>query len=330
MKPRPPEPNRLDHGLYEPRVSWLASGPRWPGGQPAAACVLIHVEAFEIEAPARSFRDPGLRGDFGSFFPDYRTHSLLEYGSRIGVHRLLDLLQPLGWSVAIAVNGCVARARAALLRQLQGRGVELLASGWSASRMITSELDEDEEHQLLAQSADALAQAVGARVPGYASQDYGYSKHSAGLLERLGFDHVVDWPNDERPYAFGPRRRLVALPPAADLDDAQAILVRRQLARRWAGTVAASLQRWQGGAPAGAVFVLPLHAWVAGAAHRAPALRRALADCDAGAFWQAVPSAIARHWRDAVAADVVAADVVPAGADAAAAAPPNPPGGPPP
>ena len=324
MQPRPPKAGRLDHALYAPRASWREPGCPWPGGRAAAACVLIHLESFEIDAPAEAWRDPGLRGDFGSFHPDLRAHSLVEYGARIGVQRLLDLLQPLGWNVAVAVNGRTAAERPALVRALQARGVELLASGWSASRMITSALDEAAEVDLLERSADALAQATGQRPRGYASQDYGYSTRSAGLLEQLGFDHVVDWPNDERPFAFGPGRKLVALPPAADLDDAQSILVRRQIARRWSGTVQAALERWSAdaaaaaggaadaaavGAAAGAVFVLPLHAWVAGAAHRVPALRRALATVAADRFWQAAPSVIAEHWRRA--GD--AADRAPAG-----------------
>jgi len=295
--PRPPQAGRLDHALYAPRVSWRQPGPAWPGGRAAAACVLIHLEAFEIDAPDGAWRDPGVRGDFGSYFPDFRAHSLVEYGVRIGIFRLLDLLQPAGWSVAVAVNGLVAHTRAALLRELQGRGVELLASGWSASRMHSSALDLAQERAWLAQSADALAQATGAAARGYASQDYGYSQHTAALLEALGFDHVVDWPNDEQPFAFGPSRRLVALPPAADLDDAQAILARKLLARRWARTVETALQAWAGQATAGSVFILPLHAWVAGAAHRVPALRRALAAVGPAAFWQAPPSSIVRSWR---------------------------------
>jgi allantoinase len=299
VQPQPPTADGLDHALYAPRVSWRMAGQPWPGGHAVAACVLIHLEAFEIDAPFEAYRDPGLRGDFGSFFPDLRAHSLIEYGNRIGVFRLLDLLQPLGWSVAVAVNGCVANARPDLLRQIQARGVEVLASGWSASRMITSSLDDQEERRLIMESGDAVSQALGVRALGYSSQDYGYSTRTAALLEELGFDHVVDWPNDEIPFAFGPGRKLVALPPAGDLDDAQAILARKILARRWAATVETALRRWRSAALVGSILVLPLHAWVAGAAHRVPALRRALLTCPAGAFWQAAPSAIASHWRTA-------------------------------
>lgn len=297
MLPRPPQPARLDHDLYDARHAWRTAAPRWPGDRAAAAFVLVHVEAVEIDPPPGALRDPGLRGEFGSFFPDYRSHSLVEYGNRIGVYRLLDLLQPLGWTVAAAVDGLVAHERPALVRALAARGVELLASGWSASRMITGAMPPDEERGLLARSLDALAQAAGARPRGYASQDYGYSMRTAAMLEDLGVDHAVDWPNDELPYAFGPRRRIVMLPAAAELDDAQSMLARRLQPRAWGATLATALDWWRERALPGSVLALPLHAWVAGAAHRAPPLRRALAVTPADAFWQATPGAIAQAWR---------------------------------
>lgn len=292
-----PRPGRLDHDWYEPRVAAHTQAAPWPGAHAAAAFVIVHVEAFEIDAPRDALRDRGLQGSFGSFFPDYRAHSLMEYGNRIGIFRLLDLLQPLGWQVAAAVNGLVARDRPVLLRTLESRGVEILASGWSASRMITSAMPAEEELRLLEQSLDAIAQATGHKPRGYASQDYGYSAGTPALLERLGIDHAVDWPNDELPYAFGPERKIVMLPAAADLDDAQVMLARKRQPRAWGATLSAALDWWFDRALPGSVFALPLHAWVAGAAHRAVALRRALTTSQAHQFWQASPATIAAQWR---------------------------------
>ncbi len=301
MTPHPPLAARLDHDLYDARIASRAERRAWPQGRAAAAFVLIHVEAYEIDAPRDAVRDPGLRGEFGSFFPDYRAHSLMEYGNRIGVFRLLDLLQPLGWKVAATINGLVARDRPSLVRALAARDVEILASGWSASRMVTSAMSAADERRLLDESADAVAQATGQRPRGYASQDYGYSMHTGAVLEALAFDHAVDWPNDEVPYAFGPKRAIVMLPAAAELDDAQAMLVRKLQPRSWGATLNAALAWWQERALPGSVCALPLHAWVAGAAHRTAALRRALEAHSAEHFWQAGPSAIAAQWRAAAA-----------------------------
>lgn len=297
LVPAEPPVDRLDHDDYAHRASLRAASPAWPGGRPAAAFVLIHVEALELDPPADAVREPRLRGDFGSFRPELRAHSLFEYGLRIGVFRLLDLLQQRGWRVAAAVNGLVATEKPALLRMLVARDVELLAGGWSASRMVTGAMPRDEEAQLLERTIAAIAAATGRRPTGYASQDYGHSRHTAGVLAAAGIDHAVDWPNDEKPFAWGPERRLVMLPAAGELDDVQAMQARRLQPRDWAGALDAALRWWGEEAAVGSVFALPLHAATAGAAHRAQALARVLHGCDATGFWQAPPSVVAAAWR---------------------------------
>jgi hypothetical protein len=200
--------------------------------------------------------------------------------------------------LAVAVNGLVAFEQPGLVRSLEARGVEIVVSGWSASRMITGAMPVDEERQLLEQAADAVSQSIGHRPRGYASQDYGYSANTPEVLEDLGFDYAIDWPNDEVPFAFGPRRKLVMVPAAGELDDAQVMLVRKLQPREWGSALDAALDWWESRPITGSVFALPLHAWVAGAAHRAPALRQALARHAPERFWQANPSDIVAWWRE--------------------------------
>jgi hypothetical protein len=298
MKPRAPDPGRLDHDLYTHRRALQAGGSAWPGGRRSAAFVLLHVESVELDPPSDALRDPRLRGDFGNFFPDYRTHSYLEYGNRIGVFRLLDWLQPRGWAVAAAVNGIVARDKPALVRELARREVALLAGGWSASRMVSSAMPAAAERDLLQRTIDAIAQITGARPAGYASQDYGYSTNTPALLEDFGFTHAVDWPNDEIPFRFGPGRRVVMLSVAAELDDAHAMVARKLQPALWGRMLADALDHWHAHALPGSVWILSLHPWVAGAAHRFPSLCRALAERPAEAFWQARPEDIVAAWRE--------------------------------
>jgi len=297
LTPRPPAAGRLDHDFYAHRTSGEEAAVSWPRDRVAAAFVLIHVEAFEIDPPADAVREPQLRGAFGSFHPDLRSHSLFEYGCRVGVFRLLDLLQPRGWQVAAAVNGLVAAEKPGLLRALAERGVEILASGWSASRMVCGSMPADTESRDLGRTLAAVTEATGTRPTGYASQDYGWSMQTPGLLEAAGIDHAVDWPNDERPFAFGPRRRIVMLPAAAELDDLQSMQGRRVQGSDWEAALAAAFAWWQSDALVGSVLALPLHAATAGVPWRTRALERVLGDCDASAFWQVSPAAIADRWR---------------------------------
>jgi hypothetical protein len=298
MKPRAPAPRRLDHDLYAHRRALQAGGAVWPDGHRCAAFILLHVESVELDPPSDALRDPRLRGDFGNFFPDYRTHSYLEYGNRIGVFRLLDWLQARGWAIAATVNGIVARDKPALVRELARRGVAILAGGWSASRMVSGALPAVAERELLRGTLDAIAQVTGSRPAGYASQDYGYSTNTPALLEELGFTHAADWPNDEIPFRFGPERRVVMLPVAAELDDAHAMIARKVQPAVWSRMLADALDHRHANALPGSVWILSLHPWVAGAAHRFPSLCHALSERPAKGFWQARPEDIVAAWRE--------------------------------
>ena len=299
----PPPLDRLDHDLYEHRPSAAAPGRAWPGGRAAAAFVLLRVQSLELDPPEHAQRDPRWRNPFGDFRPDYRAQSLMEYGNRIGVFRLLDLLQPLGWHVAVSVNGLVAHQCPGLVRELQARGVDIVMGGWSASRLIDNAVPPEIERAWLKQSCDAIADAIG-QLPGcYASQDYGYSDQTPQFLDQLGIGTAVDWPNDERPFLFGQSRRLVMLPAAAEMEDAQMLVVRRLQSPVWARHLLAGLRYWAEPSAAGhtdhagRVLALPLHAWISGAPHRFTPLERALKAFDASHFWQAGPQDIASAWR---------------------------------
>lgn len=286
-----------DHSWYEHRRAARTPGTNWSGGHRSAAFVLIRVHALEIETPKDFARDPRWRIDFGNYSPEYRSHSLMEYGNRIGVFRLLDLFQPLGWKVAAAVNGLVAHENPWLIRELDRCGVEIVASGWSASRMLTSAVSSEVETELIRRSRDAIAEATG-RVPcTYSSQDYGYSMNTASILSSLGFSTAIDWPNDEVPFLFGEDRQLLMIPPAAELDDAQMVVGRRLQSPRWCGHLAEALSYWKDHGLSGSVLALPLHAWISGAPHRFTNLSKIITAFDAQSFWQATPREIESAWR---------------------------------
>lgn len=292
-----PFDGQLDHDLYDHRRSLSARASAWPDGHRVASFILIRVQSLELEPPPEAQRDPRWNTEFGNFAPPYRAHSLMEYGNRIGIFRLLDFLQPLGWRVAVSVNGIVAQQIPQLVRQLVDREVEVLASGWSASRMISNALDEQTERSWLQASLDAVAQAKGRAPDAYSSQDYGYSVRSADLLAQHGIRTTVDWPNDEKPFFFGADRKLVNLPVLSELEDSQMVINRKLQTPVWVRQLCGTIETWPQAASTGSVMVLPLHAWISAVPHRFTRLREAMLSLDPGRFWQASPSHIAEQWR---------------------------------
>jgi len=64
----------------------------WPNGARTAVITLVHLEYWELTAGEDAYRDPRFVGEYGSFDPDYRTWTQRDYGARVGLFRLLDVL----------------------------------------------------------------------------------------------------------------------------------------------------------------------------------------------------------------------------------------------
>ena len=91
----------MDHDIY-PFAPLPARPPfSLPGGERIAFYVLLHLEYWELLPSEDAYRDPRFKNEFGNFFPEYRVWTYREYGARVGVFRILDILaRPLTQHVA--------------------------------------------------------------------------------------------------------------------------------------------------------------------------------------------------------------------------------------
>ncbi len=299
-QPAPPASIASPAVAYEPiaaRSPW-----QWPGGAHLAVCVLVYVEHWELEPPADAHRDPRLVGEFGSFFPDYRTWTQREYGNRVGIFRLLEVLDALGIRPAMPVNAMALEACPALAEMLRTRRVEALGHGLAATRMLTSAMSEAEEREAIVASAAAIERETGVRPRGWVGQDYGESMRTPQLLAEAGFDYVIDWPNDDQPYRLRTEPALLSLPNHAEWDDVQLLWHRRVAMPRYPGLIADVARRLSAeGQTAARMMTIGLHPWLAGMASRIRYVREALERARAipGA-WFAQPHEIADAYNAAV------------------------------
>ncbi len=265
----------MDHTIYP--YSALPDRPALmlPGGAKIAFYVLLHLEYFELLPPGDAYSDPRFRGEFGNYTPEHRGWSYRDYGARVGIFRILDLLARHGIVASVAVNAMAAERYAPLVAMLREAGHEPVAHGMSANRMITSRMSEAAERQFIAESRDRLAQSWGVMPRGWHGQDYGATAHTSALLAELGFGYTLDWANDEQPYWHNPGRSLVAIPAPAEWDDVQTHWLRRVPVQSYptlVGDAVAQLLTEEGGR----VLGIGLHPWMIGAPHRIRYLREAL------------------------------------------------------
>ncbi len=293
----PPLPAGMDNPWYDfvpfpkrPRLNW-------PGNARVASFVLLHLEYWELMPAETSVRDPRPVGEFGSFTPDYRTWTQRDYGNRVGIFRVLDVLDRYQIRAGVAVNALAAERYPYLIEQFKRRKYEFIAHGHSANRMISSKMSEAEEKAEIANSIAAIEKAAGVRPTGWLGQDYGESRRTPQLLADAGLDYVLDWPNDDQPYPMKVGRKFVSMPNQPEWDDVQQLWLRRIPTTRYPELVgeAFELLHHEGGQ----VFSLSIHPWLMGMAHRIKYLDEALRRIERfGNVWHATPAEIAKHYAD--------------------------------
>jgi Predicted xylanase/chitin deacetylase len=267
----------MDHDLY--RFSPITARPalRWPEGKAVAMNVILYFEHWELGPPKGSYQDPRLRDPIADFYPAYRMWTWREYGHRVGIFRILKLLDELGLPVTVAANSAACQRFPYLVEAFLKRGYEFAAHGTHASRMLTSRMSETEERAVIAESIDVLTRLSGRRPAGWVGQDMGESTRTPAILADMGFDYLIDWPNDDQPFPMTLGRPMVALPLQSEWDPVQSIWSRKIAPERYAVLVGEALQTLQEeGRESGRYFGLQIHPWILGKPHIFPHFARAL------------------------------------------------------
>jgi peptidoglycan/xylan/chitin deacetylase (PgdA/CDA1 family) len=267
----------------------------WPKNARVAFCVVLHLEYYELQPDEKAVRDGRFVGEFGNYNPDFRTWTQREYGNRTGIFRVLDVLDRYQIKAGVAVNAMSAERYPFLVDQFKKRNYEFIAHGVSANRMLSSRMSEAEEKQEIATAIAAVEKAAGKKPSGWLGQEYGESQRTPKLLADAGLDYVLDWPNDDQPYAMKVGKKFLSMPNQPEWDDVQQLWLRRINTTRYPDLVgdAFELLHKEGGQ----VFSLSIHPWLMGMAHRIKYLDEALRRIERfGNVWQATPGEIAQHY----------------------------------
>lgn len=315
-------PAQHQHGMDHPYYEWspLPSRPRfeWPDRSPLAVGAVIVLEHVEWEPLPDAY---SLRRRSGGLArlpaPDYPQLTIREYGHRVGIFRLLELLERHGIAATVAVDALTAEHYGWLVSHLVERGCEIAGRGVAATRLITSKNSEAEEREAIARSIDAIESAAGIRPTTWFSAEGVESFRTPALLAEAGIDTVLDWPNDEQPVVLttegvlaGVRRPagtapMVSLPLFLEADDEFALWHRRVSLDGWGEIItgaAARMHRDGAEHPAGGrLLMLTLRPWLAGQPFRAQVLDGALAQVTSlDSLHTATASQLAAHARSAL------------------------------
>jgi len=266
--------DRRDHYAWSP----ITARPplAWPDGARVAVCLIVCLEHYEWELPEGSYAPPTVPGGLGRLpFPDIPNYAHREYGNRVGIYRIMRILEKYGIRATAAVDALVAENYPTLISECRKLQWEFVAHGISPNRMITSRMSPDDESAYIRRSIDALKRSSGSTPVGWFGPEYGESEQTLELLARAGIQYVCDWPNDEQPYLMSTDSGdLVSVPLQLDLDDVSSIWLHNIGPDDYAQMVIDAFDAMY--SDGGRVLFLNLHPWLIGQPFRSKYLERAL------------------------------------------------------
>ena len=143
------------------------------------------------------------------------------YGARVGIPRILDLLDrydvPATFFVPVVAAQLHPEAVDAILRN--GRH-EIGIHGWVHE--LAQELTGEEERELLERSFDFWRERLGRPPAGIRTPSWDFTSHTLGIIQELGFLYDSSLMGDDRPYELvdaGAPTGVVELPVEWLLDD---------------------------------------------------------------------------------------------------------------
>lgn len=168
------------------------------------------------------------------------------YGWKVGMPRVLNLLDRYQIKATFFIPGEVAERHAALVREVVDRGHEVAHHSYSHRWIVT--LTPEEEREEMRKGMEILTSLAGVRPRGWRSPAAEFSDITLGLIQEYGFDYSSNFFDDDSPYLLeinGQKTDIVELPFRWVLDDAPFFQYSITLPGRTLQAPSAVLEAWK-------------------------------------------------------------------------------------
>lgn len=264
---------------------------RWPDGAHVALLVVPNVESFSLE------ERPG--GVAGGKIPNVPIWAQRDYGNRVGVWRLMEMLDRYGIRGTVALNSDVCDHHPQIIEAGRKRQWEWMGHNQTNTRRLNDV--PEEEGRIIHDTLGTIKQATGAPPRGWLGSGMQETWNTLDILAAEGVEYVCDWCNDDQPYwmHLDDGRQLIAMPYSYDVNDKSAFDEMKCTADEFGEMICRQFDiLYQEGAQSGRVMTISLHPYLVGMPYRMAALDAAFAYiCRHQGVWRATGSEIADHFR---------------------------------
>ncbi len=282
------DPSRTGPFPYSPIIGRPAL--KWPDGKRLAFWVIPNIETFALNEKMP---------DGAQTIPNVFSWSKREYGNRVGVFRLMKVLDRYNIRATVALNSEVCDAAPHIVEECLKLGWEFMGHGESNTRRLSDTSSLNEERDLIGRTLSRIEKATGARPRGWLGPGLQETWNTIDLLSEAGIHYVGDWTTDDQPYFLDCKPNpLVSIPYGHDMGDKTAFGHAGYSPRDFQNMIIDTFNvLYRESAEGGRVMPLSLHPYITGVPHRIDYLDRALEYiCRHSDVWMATGSEIVDHF----------------------------------
>lgn len=264
----------------------------WPDGKRLAFCLCNNIEWFSFMSGLGS--DHTLPGAAQTT----RNYAWRDYGNRVGLWYLFDLLDELGLPASHNLNAAALDRCPEIVERIRARGDEVIGHGITNSERQDI-MDEATERAMIAETTETIARHFGAPPSGWLGPYIVQSEVTLDLLKEAGYTYMLDWPADDQPFWMRTRSGpILSVPYSIELNDSPAQVFRHHTGREFEEMIIDHFDEMlHQSRKYPLVFNIVVHPFVIGQPFRLRALRRALDHIlhHRDDLWLTTPAGIADH-----------------------------------
>ena len=282
MKPQRTGPFPYSPIIHRPKLVW-------PNKERVALWVIPNIEVFAL--------NESVRKGVGKI-PDVPSHCVRDYGARIGVWRIVEVLQHYGIRGTVALNSEVCDAYPEIIKETMRLDWEFMGHNQSNTRRL-NECPAEEERGLIHDTLARIEKATGKRPAGWLSSGLQETWNTLEYLVEGGCRYVADWVNDDQPYLMNINgKQLVSIPYSFELNDIYGFVEKHRTAGEFDDMIRRQFNvLYREGASSGRVMAIAIHPYIIGMPHRIDALSSALEYiCSHAGVWLATGAEIVDHY----------------------------------
>jgi peptidoglycan/xylan/chitin deacetylase (PgdA/CDA1 family) len=199
---------------------------RWPDGKRLAIILTTNLEYWD---PVRNTSEPYypggpsiVGGTLAGNVYDNPNYTWREYGQRIGVWRIFDVLDAEGVPSSCTMNGKMATERRPVIEAALERGWEIVPHNYVQTELLTDYMfDEDAEREVIRRTLDIYEQVCGKKAKGWLSSSLRTTLNTIDILAEEGLIFTTDLLNDDQPYMVQTRsgKPMVSVSYTSEVND---------------------------------------------------------------------------------------------------------------